>query len=315
MSLPEQVRKQSENIQQMYEQLKASTEESNESQELTVPEEEFVEQEVAEESANQDSEDTAIQKYRTLQGMYNAEVPRLHQQNRELQQRLASMEQLLASMSEQPAKPATKERLVTQQDIDDYGDSIEMMRKVAREEFGAYLNKINTIEKSVTQVVPQVQNIAQQQRLSTEQQFWANLTTAVPNFRQINDNKQFQKWLLEVDPLTGIKRQTYLEDAQRSLDARRVASFFITWLGQNPQKPGKTTNSQRSQLEAQIAPGRSRGSNGNNLNEPRTYTPNDITKFFSDVRTGKYKGKEQERDRIERDIFAAQKDGRIVMNG
>jgi hypothetical protein len=312
MSLPEQVRKQSESIQQMYEQLKADTEEQVvESEEL----QESDAREEAEEPAQQENEETTTQKYRTLQGMYNAEVPRLHQQNRELQQRLASMEQLMATMSSQPTKPATKEALVTQQDIDDYGDSIEMMRKVAREEFGAYLGKINTIEKSITQVVPQVQTIAQQQRLSAEQQFWADLASTVPNFRQINDNKQFQKWLLEVDPLTGIKRQTYLEDAQRSLDARRVASFFITWLSQNPQKSNKSTNSQRSQLETQIAPGRSRSSSGNNVNEPRTYTPKDISTFFADVRMGKYKGKEQERDRIERDIFAAQKDGRIVMNG
>lgn len=312
MSLPEQIRKQSENIQQMYEQLKADTEET----EVTSEEvQESDTREETEELVNQESEETAIQKYRTLQGMYNAEVPRLHQQNRELQQRLSSMEQLMATMSAQPTKPANKEALVTQQDIDDYGDSIEMMRKVAREEFSAYLNKINTIEKSITQVVPQVQTIAQQQRLSSEQQFWADLASAVPNFRQVNDNKQFQKWLLEVDPLTGIKRQTYLEDAQRSLDARRVSSFFITWLGQNSQKSNKPTNSQRSQLEAQIAPGRSRSSSGNSVNEPRTYTPQDISNFFSDVRMGKYKGKEQERDRIERDIFAAQKDGRIVMNG
>ena len=37
-----------------------------------------------------------------------------------------------------------------------------------------------------------------------------------------------------------------------------------------------------------------------------------ITKFFKDVQLGKYKGREKERDRIERDIFAAQKQGRIV---
>jgi hypothetical protein len=43
-----------------------------------------------------------------------------------------------------------------------------------------------------------------------------------------------------------------------------------------------------------------------------TYTANDIKTFFSDVQRGKFKGKEQERDRKERDIFAAQREGRIV---
>jgi len=44
------------------------------------------------------------------------------------------------------------------------------------------------------------------------------------------------------------------------------------------------------------------------------YTPSDIQKFFNDVRIGRYKGREQERSRIERDIFAAQRENRIQRN-
>ena len=44
----------------------------------------------------------------------------------------------------------------------------------------------------------------------------------------------------------------------------------------------------------------------------KTYSPKDIEKFFTDVRKGKYKGREDERARMERDIFAAQQEGRIV---
>jgi hypothetical protein len=44
------------------------------------------------------------------------------------------------------------------------------------------------------------------------------------------------------------------------------------------------------------------------------YTPADIEKFFNDVRAGKYKGREQDRSRTERDIFAAQRENRIQFN-
>ena len=44
----------------------------------------------------------------------------------------------------------------------------------------------------------------------------------------------------------------------------------------------------------------------------QTYSPADIEQFFSDVRKGRYKGRDDERGRIERDIFAAQREGRIV---
>jgi hypothetical protein len=68
-------------------------------------------------------------------------------------------------------------------------------------------------------------------------------------------------------------------------------------------------------LEKQVAPGRSRGAGAPaNPSQGKMYSPTDITKFFNDVRTGKYKGREQERDRIERDIFAAQRENRIQAN-
>jgi hypothetical protein len=168
-----------------------------------------------------------------------------------------------------------------------------------------------------TNVVPQVQAVAQRQQLSAEQQFWTDLTGLIPNFRDINADGDFQTWLLEADPLTGITRQTYLDDAQRALDARRVSNFFRTWLditGQavDAQPTGRATN---SELEKQVAPGRSRGSGTPAAtNKAKVYSPQDIQKFFDDVRSGKYKGREADRDRTERDIFAAQRENRIVTN-
>jgi hypothetical protein len=125
---------------------------------------------------------------------------------------------------------------------------------------------------------------------------------------------------MQVDPLTGITRQVYLEDAQRALDARRVSQFFRTWLEANGQAAVAQTNGQRkpsaaaSELERQVAPGRSKNPGAPNSNKGKVYTPQDITNFFNDVKQGRYKGKEQERDRIERDIFAAQRENRIQTN-
>jgi hypothetical protein len=64
-------------------------------------------------------------------------------------------------------------------------------------------------------------------------------------------------------------------------------------------------------LEKQVAPGRGKTAAPVNTNSA-TYSTEDIRRFFNDVKSGKYRGKEQERDRIERDIFAAQREGRIV---
>jgi len=247
----------------------------------------------------------------------------LHQHNREMSQRVQQMEQLLASLSAQPAAHTSQvvDKLVTEKDVEEYGDSLEVMRKVSREELVPVAQRLAQIEQTLrqmqTSVVPQVQAVAHRQQQNAEQQFWSDLSGAVPNFRQINDNTAFQSWLLQADPLTGITRQTYLDDAQRSLDANRVANFFRAWLESTGQATvaQSTGNAPTSELEKQVAPGRSRSTGvPATAKQGKVYAPQDIQKFFNDVRMGKYKGREQERDRIERDIFAAQRENRIQAN-
>lgn len=347
MALPEQIRKQAEAVQELYKQLSSEGEQGDAADatlggtagtaapaadapaaNTPAPSPATPEPKAGDEKAPED----ITQKYRTLQGMYNAEVPRLHAQNRELTGRIQQMEQLLASLSQSaaprgspqaaPAAPAAPARLVTDKDVEEYGESIDIMRKVSREELGSLLQRLGKIEgvlqQMQTKVVPQVQAVAQRQAASAEQQFWADLTAAVPSWREVNDNQAFQDWLLTVDPLTGITRQTYLEDAQRALDARRVSAFFRAWLestGQPAvaQSTGSASASTpaKSELERQVAPGRARSVGAPTTNQGKIYTPEDIKRFFADVRRGVYKGREQERNRIESDIFAAQRENRI----
>jgi hypothetical protein len=179
-------------------------------------------------------------------------------------------------------------------------------------------SEINELRHLVRQmqgtVVPQVHQLSQSHAVSKEQRFWADLQTAVPDWQEINTSREFQSWLLEVDPLTGIPRQTYLDDAQRNMDARRVVNFFTAWKGMTGESDARTPTAAQSasELERQVAPGKGRSGGTKAQGEARTYNADDIKKFFSDVQRGKYRGKETERDRIERDIFAAQREGRIV---
>jgi len=336
MALPAQVQKQSEAVNKLYEELNGKPEEagvdSAEAAEETVgvdtadtadsdggqaPAPRQEEQSAA---GDKDEEETYEQRWRSLQGMYNAEVPRLHADRRELTNRVQQLEQLLASMTAKPSEQAETpaEKLITEQDIEDYGDSIDVMRRVFREEAGALKQENAQLRQMLQQmqanVVPKVQQLSQRQAVSSEQAFWAELQTAVPDWQDINTSREFQSWLLEVDPLTGVPRQTYLEDAQRNLDARRVVNFFTAWKGQAgvPNARSTRTAQSASELEKQVAPGRGRSGGNKTAGEPKTYTQEDIKRFFTDVQKGKYKGKETERDRIERDIFAAQREGRIV---
>jgi hypothetical protein len=335
VAIPEQVRRQSEAIAKLYQDnaakdapaddaaatsVVADQSEPADSDASTAPESAPSEQRRPD--TNSDAQ-TFEQRYRTLQGMYNADTGRLRADNQQLNSRVTQLEQLLATLSAAPQQaPATAaEKLVTEKDVEEYGDSIEVMRRVSREESSAYQRKIAELEHMLkqvqTSVLPRVEQVAQRQAVTAEQAFWSELTAAVPEWRDINTSQDFHRWLLDVDPLTGLTRQTYLEDAQRNLDVRRVAAFFTAWQGLNGQPVAQPHRSAPdSQLDKQVAPGRSRGGSVPSAGTAsKTYSSKDIAKFFDDVRRGAYRGKEAERDRIERDIFAAQRENRIVANG
>mgnify|MGYP003669279780 CR=1 FL=1 len=335
MPAPKQVQKQTEAVQQLYADLNDPSVGSPENGEPVVAlvkdsasaptpadsvGENAPDPATIEPVAGNQSEDWQ-QKYLSLQGMYNADVPRLTAENQELSTRMGQMEGLIATMQSAPAPEPVPEpkavSLLTEEDIEEYGESIDIMRKVSQEIAGQYQGQIDNLQSTINElrgtVVPRVEQIAGAQAQSAEQQFWADLSYAAPKWQDINENQDFQSWLLTVDELSGLTRQTYLEDAQRNLDASRVAGFFNSWLkatGADIAQPNGTVS--QTELERQVTPGKSRSSGTPSSNEPKNYTPQDIAKFFDDVRMGKFKGKEEERDKLERDIFAAQRDGRIV---
>lgn len=337
MTIPEQIRRQSEAVEKFYKEKETQTDSVEAKADETAPEgSETVEVQKADSGentataptpneqrqvGNKENEETYEKRYKTLQGMYNADTARLRAENQQMNQRLTQMEQLLSTLSTTPAKQtANVEKLVTDKDVEEYGDSIEVMRKVTKEEVSAANQRIADLEHMIRQmqasVLPRVEQVAQKQALSSEQLFWTELSAAVPNWREINADENFLNWLTSVDPLTGMTRQTYLEDAQRSFDTRRVANFFSTWQDLNGQQVAQSPrNATASELDRQVAPGRSRGSGAPAQNTAKIYAPKDIQKFFDDVRKGVYQGKETERDRIERDIFAAQRENRIVATG
>jgi hypothetical protein len=324
MAIPEQVKKQSEAVQQLYEDL--NPEEGVEAQPTGEVQADRVEEQATQSApeeqtvAGTQDDKTLEQKYKTLQGMYNAEIPRLHADKRELAGRVGQLEQLLSSAPKQQAPQQAAEvsqTLVTEKDIEDYGDSIDVMRRVSQEETNVSNQRIAYLEQTIQQlqsnVMPRVEQLSQQQAQSSEHTFWSELSSVVPNWRDINEIPDFQTWLLDIDPLTGISRQTYLEDAQNNFDVRRVASFFSTWGAMNgaPRAQQESARPQ-SQLEKQIAPGKGKSTGAPAVNGDQTYTPADIASFYDAIKSGKYKGKDKERARTERDIFAAQRDGRII---
>lgn len=341
MALPEQIRKQSEDIQKLYTDMEANVGDGTASTDPvvippvvppvpTVPAAIVPPAAATEPLPAGEPADEYKQKYLSLQGMYNADVPKLNATIKEQADRMAQMETLMATLQTVPtpaaAAPAVSQ--ITEAEKAEWGDSIEMMRKVTKEvvapiyaDIAALRTALNNMATSVnTSILPQVRHVAQQQVLSAEDRFWSDLQREVPNWQDTNNSPDFKSWLLSVDDLTGHTRQSFLEQAQKSLEVNRVIAFFRSYAAMTgkqipPAAPiTAQPNGSASELEKQLAPGRSRGSAPIVNQNAKTYSSADITKFYDDVRKGVYRGREPERNQIEADIFAARKENRIVAN-
>ena len=86
-------------------------------------------------------------------------------------------------------------------------------------------------------VAPHLQNLEQQnadlrQRLAVEARHSLDqrVERAVPNYREIDQDPRWHRWLLSLDPLSGCARQQPLNQAIVGSDANRVISFFRGFL-------------------------------------------------------------------------------------
>lgn len=303
MSRPRQVEEQIASVQKLYEEMTFEGDDAPEGDDDTPP--------PSPPPPPAPETTVPVAEYNALVNKYNADVGALNG-------RVQQLETLLAGA---PPKPAdtTPKSLITDAERSEYGESIDVMRRAAREEVAGEMSELRkqlqdaVAELSRIKEIPaRVEQLQARDKQTRVNQFWERLTGLVPDWKTINNDANFHAWLLEVDAVTGRNRQVFLEDAQKSLDAQRVANIFGAWKNLtatsdiDPPKPSK-----RQELESQVAPGKSKTSSTGQKSEKKVYTRNEITQFYKDVQLGHYRGREAEKASREADIFEATREGRV----
>lgn len=249
-------------------------------------------------------------KYRSAQGRYNAEVPRLQQQIRDLNAQLAAIQSRLEQAPQTPAVPESS--LVDELRAkygEAYGDDLAkdteaLARAIVAKELEREAKRVEKLE----------QRVQETQASTAQQQFFATLNARVPNWQDINTQQGWLAWLGEFDPLVGATRQDVLDYAQGQADADRVAAIFETYLLTQKQTAAPASQAQRQApsgyMQEQMVP-RSRGT-APSANQPqrRIYTEAEIRQLL-DPRHINRLPVEQQRA-IERDIDLAVAEGRVA---
>jgi hypothetical protein len=256
-------------------------------------------------------EETWERKYLTLKGMYDAEVPRLHSQMRELNQQVQTLiAEAAVAKSQQPKQDAvTAKPLITEQDKEAFGsDLLDLIDRATEQKLAGNRDLEAQLRAEINELKSKLGNVTERQGVSDKDRYEAALGAQVPDWEAMNIDQGFLTWLAEVDPVYGMPRQYALTNAYESLDANRTATIFKQYKATIAPTPRPQAN---RELQRQVAPTRSHTSPAPTTStaDKRVYTTSDIDSFYAEWRRGMID--EAEAVQIERDIHAAINEGRI----
>lgn len=326
MALPRQVKKQIEEIEALEKQLQETSESPVDVSEDTPVEEpkvveaetkdedpvvtELTEEEInATEEAEapkvepkSDDDDAKVweQRYKTLKGMYDKEVPKLHADLKELKKELDKSNKALETL-----KTAQEKRLVTDEDVENFGeDMVDFQRRVAQEVSAKYEAQIEMLQSELQDLKGETK------RQVAETTFSSELHRLVPDFDEINADPKWIAWLDAEDPILRAPRRTVAQSAFESGDAEGVAYYVKMFREQNNVEPPKG-DAPKKELERQIQPNRT-ASTKLTSTANKTYTNADITAMFKKAALLSSAGKIDAAKKLEAEIDSAYAQGRVV---
>jgi len=249
-------------------------------------------------------------KYKTLQGLFNREVPTLQNQVKDLRTQLETAVARLNEAADAKAKPSEPATPVADpRDVENFGsDLVEMVQRTAERLFGRAATELQgqaaRIEQRLSQLETAFQGTSQTVAVNAEQSFFDRLTKMVPEWETINANQAFLAWLAEVDPILGQPRQSALDHAQQTLNADRAAAVFKAFGATQPAAP------KPSNLDKQVSP-KGNATAAPAPQQPVILTQQQVVDFYHAKRRGDYRGKEAEAQRLEAMINQAISEGRV----
>lgn len=254
-------------------------------------------------------------KFRTLQGMYNAHVPALQNQVKEL---TAKVEELSKASAAKPVDDPTDKTLVTAQDEEAFGkDLIDVARRIAKEEFGRerkeYLKQIAALNDKLEKTSGKVTEVVESNQRNSFDVFLDKLASRLPNWESVQATEECQAWLDTRVPGTNITWDAALKNAANNQDVGAVVEVFGEFFKQYPQhNPAKPAAEPKPSLADQVSPTKARGSAGPAAPAAKKfYTGQEYSeKSVEQIRLTKA-GKLKEAAAIEQELNAALIEGRV----
>jgi TolA-binding protein len=255
---------------------------------------------------------------------HHGRLIRAEEKIRDMTEHVQNLQNIIANLqaapppAPAPMAPAPQETLLTNEEVEEYGkDLLSVVGKKAREELApvisAYEERIKGLEAQVQATTANTSQQIQQKLLDT-------LDTRLPTWREVNTDEKFIDWLGLPDAYSGAIRMDMLKAAYAQGNAPRVLAFFNGFLAEEAAvAPGNaepddsnTTKVAKVPLSTFAAPGRAKTAAAAPAPaEKPIFTRAQIAKFYTDVSSQVYRGRDAEKNKLEAQIFEAQREGRI----
>jgi len=250
---------------------------------------------------------------------------------KQMADQITNLQNVLATVNSAPAQGVPRElqasSLLSPQEVSEYGEEfLDVVGKKAQEATSPLVQELKYEIDNLRQQLGHVGgSIAQNAR----ERMFAQLDQTDMDWREINKDPRFLQWLALPDTYSGAIRHNLLKAAWDRNDTARSAAFFKGFLAEeaavdpargqpngsiSPQNTyqGNGRTNGKVPLDSFAAPGRAKSAAGTVPAEKPPISRSQISHFYAECAAGKYRGNEQEKNRLERMIFEAQAEGRIT---
>lgn len=212
-------------------------------------------------------------RYASLQGKYNAEVPRLHEQNRALDEQIKALIKQNEDLRNEIASREANRSYLTQEDEETYGkDMVDFVKRATQAESARFAQLAAQLKSEVQQLRQDVTQTSASAREMQDREFFKALTRELPDWEAQNQDEGFLKWLDGADPVFGVTRNEALQRAVMMRDAERAASIFVQY---RRERQGVS-----NPLAKQVAPSKSHRGVEPNGSSQHIWTESEIQAFY-----------------------------------
>lgn len=245
------------------------------------------------------------QRYRSLNGMIQSRDKQIQQ----LHELLANMQQAQSKPQDTQPQKDQLASLLTKEDEDSYGaDLVDMARRAGRQESEQL---VEAIRAEMAELRNSLQGVSQVTQMSVRDRFESKLDSLTNNqWKQIDADPTFIGWL----KASNARMKVFSQGVQEQ-DAATVAEFFNEYVklaSANRVAAEEPRQTRKAELERQVAPGKSKAgvTQVSQAGDKKVWAKSEIAQLYTKAK--QYPA--DEFNRLEKEIFAAQREGRVDPN-